>query len=174
MWFSLLALPAAVACSLLLLFRIERRWWRRSVQVALILSLAFHLFVVIVACGAKIFPGLQEVTAVAVRTTQPEQRLEISAQPREQIWNEPNELETPQPEVELERAQPSAEKATEISRPLPTNDEPSQPSPQLARRENSAEAVPKVGAAPSQLSRRMETNQKVSSEPSVAVAAPAT
>ena len=103
MWFSLLALPAGVAASLVALFRIERRWLRRSVQTALILSLAAHLLVLIVAYGSRIFHDPPPMRAAVARTITPERRLEISTQVNEQFWEVPNEIATPEPEVAVER-----------------------------------------------------------------------
>lgn len=163
MWGSLLAIPILVGLGLLVLSHVEHRFWRRSMQVALLLSLAFHLLVLIIAYRAAFFSGKNPLQVSVQRHITPIPQLEISVRQTEEIWNQPNEIETPQTEVTAERQ--SATRPTE-TRPSPNvaaEDSAAQPNPNLQRREQN-DSAPQSGQALSQISRHVDPRARQSRE----------
>ena len=172
MWVSLLILPAAIAVLLLALKFIDSKRLRRSLQLAMILSLATHCGFVIFARQTSIFDGFfLEVN----RTTTPvkQQRvLHVSSQVKTMPWLESNPTSLP------ESTEPAPEKQarteTSTARPQPSDVAKQQPTenPQLVRRQQLSETVPRLGKSVSRLKRQTE-NQQLKSSEKVALAQPA-
>ena len=110
MWGSLLILPAFSALALFLLFYLDDSFLRRSLQLAIILSLAVHMLILVVTSVVHIFqnPFQQPEKKVAQRQ---ERTIEISDQHTQFVWEETNPRETPEPEIEAERQQLSSLKS---------------------------------------------------------------
>ncbi len=170
MWASLLAIPILVGLGLLGLSYVEQRFWRRSIQIALLLSFAFHLFALIIACRTEIFGGRP-----AIQVAQPSRpaqipQLEISVTQAEEIWNQPNEIETPDTEVTNEREQNSTVAQPTVARAASNDAAQVNPNPKLDRRESASETTPQVGQSLSMKSRRLDTPSRQSREITVAAA----
>jgi hypothetical protein len=171
MWASLLALPLLVGLALLGLSYVEHRVVRRSIQFALLLSLAFHLLVVIVAFRTLIFSGRPPSEQTKFQPS-PIPRLEISLSPREEFWNQVNEIETPRPEISNEHPPTGREqpKITRVESPETASD---QSNASIERREDPADPTPRLGESLSTVSRRNAAANPTSRELSVAAAADA-
>ena len=170
MWASLIGLPIIVGLAVLALSYVEQQFWRRSIQVALLLSLAAHLFILIVACRTEIFRAYAPVQTAVAQRPSPIPQLEISVTPTEEIWNQPNEIETPDSDVSNQRQSTSNGQPSE--NPSLANAAESDPSPNLNRRESSSEITPQIGQSLAQRSRRHETPSRKSRELAVASPAP--
>ncbi len=157
MWVSLMVLPAAFAIVIFALRFMDDRRWQRSVQLAVILSLALHCCFIIFAHQTNVFEGFfLNVNRISSSVNQP-RVLHISRNVEEQPWMEINEVPTPVPEE-----QPVIEKQAEVDtatvRPQPTPVESQQTSenPQLVRRQQVSRTVPRLGENVSRLSRQTE------------------
>ncbi len=173
MWASLLALPILVGLGLLGLSYVEHRIWRRSIQVALLLSFAFHLFVLIVAFRTEVFGGRPQNQIAQFQRPTPIPQLEISVTQADEIWNQPNEIATPDTEVTDEREQNSTMTQPTAARAEVVDAAQANPNPKLERRELTSETTPQVGESLSKKSRRLDAPSRQSRELTVAaVSAP--
>ena len=163
MWGSLLLLPALSALAVFLLFHLDDSRLRRSLQLAIILSLAAHLLVLVSLSVVNIFqnPFEQPERKVAQRQ---ERTIEISDRRAQFVWEQPNAQETPEPQVETERQK----KTTTNNQPQPVPVKNTKPEfkPQLVRRETPARSVPRQDKSLSQLRRQERNLQPKSSQQS--------
>lgn len=169
MWGSLLAIPILLGLGLLALSYIEQRFWRRSFQIAMLLSLAFHLAVLIIAYRTEIF-GRNIVQVAQSQRPTPIEQLEISVVPTEEIWNQPNPIETPQTEVATERQANTSPAQSQTAREALADDAQSQPNANSQRRESAAQ-TPQAGQSLSERSRQTEAVSRQSRELAVATSA---
>ncbi len=166
MWTSLMILPAAFAVVAFTLRFIDDRRWQRSVQLAVILSLALHCCFVIFAKQTDIFTGFLFVDHRTPNTVNQPRMIHISRQVDEHFWQEPNEIEIPVPDE-----QPVTERIAQVEtspvRPQPTPVETQQPTnnPQVVRRQQTSRTVPRLGERVSTLRRQVENVQPKSSQP---------
>jgi hypothetical protein len=136
-WGGLVALPAALAGSIVLFRRLGNQRLRRSLQFGAILSLAIHLVIVLVSSRIAIFGGY---TPVVQPQAQPRHRprvVHVAAEaPARRVWQETNRvaLANPTDDASMERTerQPTA---TQRSQPLPVVDAEITVDPELVRRE---------------------------------------
>ena len=156
MWGSLLVLPAAVVAAIFVLYRLDNQNLRRSLQLALVISLAVHLVVLMVASVTEVFnnPFETEQPRVAQR---PPKTITVRNRTTPFVWQKSQQKPTPEKEVELERPQPQAE----IEKPQPTPVEKTErnPQPQVVRREQIAPTVARRDQELSEL-RRQAQDQK--------------
>ncbi len=165
MWGSLLILPAISAVAMLLLFYLDDSILRRSLQLAIILSLAGHMLILVVTSVVNIFqsPFVQPEKKVALRQ---ERTIEISDQNTQFVWEETNPRETPEPKIEAERQTPTT---TNVKpQPIPVETTQTEFNPQLQRRETPAETVPRQDQQLSQLRRQTRNFQLKSSQQNAA------
>ena len=161
MWGSLLVLPLFAALAIFLLLNISDNRLRRSLQFAIITSLAVHLMILVFASVINIFqnpfmPSERQVAQRPIRT------IEISDQRAAFVFEETNARETPEPEVETERQK----KTTTQLQPQPVPVVETKPviDPQLVRRETTAQSIPRQNRALSQLRRQTRHLQPQSSQ----------
>ncbi len=115
MWGSLLVLPAASVASIFLLYRLDDRRLRRSLQVALLTSLGLHLLMLVFAAATDIFGSSVRIPQV-VATKQPEKRIVVSNRNQQTVMQQPRKFETPDSDVETEKTQATT---TSQSQPVP-------------------------------------------------------
>jgi len=172
MWVSLMILPAAIAVLTFALRFIDSKRLRRSIQLAMILSLAAHCGFLIFAKKTSIFEGFL-VQANKDATVVKQQRvIQISQQVQTLPWMDENPV--PSPDVPQPTPQKQAKIDTATARPQPaavTSQTPTE-NPQLVRSQKPSETVPRLGKNLSRLSRQTENNQPKSSQ-QVAMAKPA-
>ncbi|MCH2181487.1 MAG: hypothetical protein MK108_05730 [Mariniblastus sp.] len=156
MWGSLLVLPAAVVVAVFVLYRLDNRRLRRSLQLALVISLAVHMVVLMVASATEVFnnPFQAEQPRVAQR---PQKTITIRNRTTPFVWQKSQQKPTPEKEVELKRQQ--AETTVEQPQPTPVEKTERNPQPQVVRREQNRPTVPRLDQQLSEL-RRQEQDRK--------------
>ena len=152
MWGSLLVLPALTAGSLFLLSRMDDSRLRRTLQFSLIISLAGHLLILIIASLISIFnnpfqPQSPQIAKRKVRTIQFSSKDNSIAIP----VRKPDD--TPEPEVEIERRETQV---TTTEQPIPVPQTEPTISPQTVRRKITRQTIPRFSESMSEL-RRSET-----------------
>ncbi|MFK7766285.1 MAG: hypothetical protein AB8B55_03505 [Mariniblastus sp.] len=151
MWGSLLLLPVLAALAIFSLFHLDNNRLRRSLQFAIITSLALHLSIMVFASVVNIFqnpfkPAERQIAQNRVRT------IEISDQQAAFIWQETNAQETPEPRVETEKQ--TKPTATAQPQTIPVPESTPQQTPQLVRRETTSKSVPRQNRELSKLRRQ--------------------
>ncbi len=149
MWGSLFVLPLVAAGSILFLISLDSQKLRRSLQLAIVVSLAIHLLVMVFASVTNIFqnpykPNERKVAQRPIRT------IEISDQRAAFVWEEANSRETPEPDVVPDKVQ---RPTTTVVKPQTVPVKESQPNidPQLVKRETPIQSVPRQNPELSQL-----------------------
>ncbi len=100
MWFSLLALPAAVTGMIITLLLTGNRRLRRSFQLAIILSLAGHCIFVIYAKQTRIFTAGLPAKETIPHQVQPNRSIRVAHSIAVQPWLKENKVPKPEtPEV---------------------------------------------------------------------------
>ena len=94
MWGSLLILPAAVSLSIFFLHRLDNSFLKRSLQFALILSLAGHLAILILASILSIFGQALPSDRPDVAQKQPKEIL-ITSRSTPYVWQKTDKKKTP-------------------------------------------------------------------------------
>ncbi len=167
MWLSLLVLPAMTAGAMFFLSQMNDTFLRRTLQFSLILSLAGHLLILIIASLLLIFSNgkqnnnWQKVAKRKVRT------IEFSNQNSSVSIPVTKPDNTPEPDVEIQRNQES--QVTSAEQPIPVPDSQPTVSPQTRRRETTQQTVPRFDESLSKLRRNRMSQQMKSS---VAVKSP--
>ena len=159
MWLSLLVLPALTAGALVLLSRMDDSKLRRTLQFSLIISLAGHLLILIVASLLLIFNSgtekeWRQVAKRKVRTIQFTNQNSSVSIPVSKPDN------TPEPEVEIER---NESQVTASEQPVPVQQTTPTVAPQATRREITQRTVPRFDESLSQLRRNNRPRQPKSS-----------
>ena len=160
MWLSLLLLPALTAGSLYLLSRMGDSKLRRTLQFSLIISLAGHLLILIVASLILIFTNdrikiWNRVASRNVRTIQFSNQKSSVSIPVSRPDN------TPEPDVDIKR---QSSQVTSAEQPMPVRKTEPTVAPQTNRRETTQQTVPRFSETLSQLRRnRMSRQEKISS-----------
>lgn len=159
MWLSLLVLPAITAGALYLLSRMNNSRLRRTLQFSLIISLAGHLLILIVASLILIFSSAQKKNwnRVAKRNLRTIQFTIQNSSVSIPVTRPDN---TPEPEVEIERQQSSV---TSAEQPIPVKQTSPTVSPQTQRREVTARTIPRFDETLSQLRRNRMSREESSS-----------
>lgn len=161
MWGSLFVVPLVATGSIFLLFQLNNHLIRRSLQFAIIISLAVHLLVLIVASAMNAFESPFEPTEPKI-AQQPNIRIiEISDQRASFVWEETNSRETPEPDVET----PREEKPTTETKPQPVPVKETQPDidPHVVKRKTVSETVPRKNRELSQRRRQTQNLKPQSS-----------
>ena len=161
MWLSLLLLPALTAGSLYLLSRMGDSKLRRTLQFSLIISLAGHLLILIIASLILIFANNRvkvwnRVATRNVRTIQFSNQNSSVSIPVSRPDN------TPEPDVEIKR---HSSQVTSAEQPIPVLKTEPTVSPQTNRRETTQQTVPRFNEALSQLRRNRVSRREKTSSP---------
>ena len=155
MWLSLLILPSAAAFSIYFLYRLDDSKLRRSLQLAILLSLAAHLLVMIVASMTDIFNNDFHQNKTEVAKRQP-RTITVRKKNSNFVWEKPNMRETPEKEVRPEKVETTTQKKPQTI-PVPEN-KPT-PQPQITKRKTTRSSVPRLDK---QLSQRRRQSQPAS------------
>ena len=154
LWGSLLLLPLAAVTAILVLHRLNNQILRRSLQLAILLSLSFHLLIMVFASVINIFqnpytPSQKQFAQRQVRA------IEVSDRRASFVWEETNSRDTPEPDAEAEKVQRTT---TTKAKPQPIPVKPkTKPdiSPQLVRRKTTKRSIPRQKPELSQLRRQI-------------------
>ena len=163
MWTSLLVLPSAAALAIVFLYQLDNSRLRRSLQLAIIFSLAAHLVILIIASMTSIFQNEFERQQPRTAQRQPKRTILISQRETPYIWQQPNLRESPpDPEVETQREETTT---TERPQPVPVETQRTQPvEAQIQRRETPSKSVPRLDRNLSQRRRQTRNLKPKSSE----------
>lgn len=172
MWLSLMILPAAVAVLLLLLRCVDDRRIRRSLQLAVILSLAAHCVFLILAQRTSVFHGLLEEAARETAPLRPQRVIQISQQTETRPWTEVLPTSTPAPETPEPERDRETENSPVARQPTPLENTTPSEHPQPVQRQQVTPTVPRMGQSLSRLSRQ-SPNLQPRSRQAVTVAQPA-
>lgn len=159
MWGSLLFLPTTAALAIYLLYRLDDARLRRSLQLAILLSLAAHLLILIIASTTNIFQNNFQQQRPKIAKKQ-KKTITIRNRDTNFVWEQPNLRPTPDPQVEVKR-----EQTTTQPKPQTVPVEPSKPTtnPQITRRETPSKSVPRLDKQLSQLRRQTKQSPQLSS-----------
>lgn len=167
MWGSLFILPLLALGAIVALFHLDSQRLRRSLQFAIILSLAIHLMILVTASVINIFQNPYKPNERQVAQQKQVRTIEVSDRRAAFVWEEPNSRNTPEPTVEPEREE---RPTTTNLKPqtIPLKETTPEIAPQIVRRETTAQSIPKQNPELSQLrSQPREAVQPSSSQKAI-------
>lgn len=153
MWGSLLALPILVVATIAVLQRLDNRHLRRALQFAIVISMAVHILILMIASVTNLFGSTR--TELAPETRKRPQRVILtnrSDEPR--IWERviPHDVADPELEVERQTATNSP------PQPIPIKSKPKETDSLVAKTAERSQTVPRFDESLSQL--RSSTSSK--------------
>ena len=161
MWVTLMVLPGFVAVTLAILRWVDHRWLRRSIVFAAILSLAVHLFLLVMAHWTYLF-GRPVDNEVAQPETNRSRPIRVTFRVERPVDPPVEQPPTPEPETQPIAKDPqptqtltksNTELATSDATQVQSSQRQQQPSPRVVRQ----------GRSPSELSRQTQENMPQSS-----------
>ena len=159
MWGSLLILPAAAAVAIALLYRLDDSKLRRSLQFAILISLAVHLLVLIATSLTFIF-GNQKVNEPVEMTKRPERKIIVTNRTKQLVFQQPQKHTVPDVQVEPEKQQATTKTKPQ---PVPVVPEKQNVKQEIVKKRQTESTVPKLAQELSKLSRsRSNAQPKVS------------
>ena len=166
----LLAVPLAVAALMVLCAVVDQRWFRRGMQLAVVVALFLHAVFFISSLQFEIFPDVvdsqdppRDLTENKKRVVLPEY-FQHKNDDRPKDFEKPVETETPTPQPktpEIQRPQPPQEQQ-EVQKPQPPTPTPENqptPTPNVVKQTQPQTAAPRHSLQPSQLSRQDNRRQ---------------
>ncbi len=161
-WPSLILLPIVITAMIVLLSKINSKFWRRSMQLALVISIIAHLIAFVWTVESLIFAKLvkpQDELTDLVRDREPIVAPDYTQQEQNEIQTELEEIvETDIPDPEPEELEPEREEIEEPEperpQPTPVPDPEETPRPQIVERQETTETVPRQSESMSRLSRQ--------------------
>ena len=156
MWGSLLALPLIVAVTILVLQRLDNRQLRRALQFAVILSMALHILIMVLASVTHLF-GKEHTTVAEQSIKRPNKVILISKQNQPKIWEQTTKHEVPEPEVEVEK---QATTTDMTSQPVPVKTNSKNRESQIAKTAERSQTVPRFDESLSKLSSNTDSRRK--------------
>lgn len=151
MWVGLMGLPVFAVMALLFLFSIKNYRVRRSLQLAIIASLAIHILVIFTAALTNIFENRFEQPSKKV-AQRPVRTIEISDRKAAFIFEEPNTRPTPEPVVDIKREKETTTVAE--AQPVPVVENKPEVNPQITPQKTKSLTVPRQSPELSQLKRQ--------------------
>ena len=151
MWAGLMGLPVFAVMAICFLFSIKNYKVRRSLQLAIIASLAIHLLVIFTAALTNIFENRFEEPSQKV-VQRPVRTIEISDRKAAFVFEEPNARPTPEPVVDINREQET--KTVDETQPVPVIENKPDVNPQIAPQKVKSQTVPRQSPELSQLKRQ--------------------
>ena len=151
MWAGLMGLPVFAVMALFFLFSIKNYKVRRSLQLAIIASLAIHLLVIFTAALTNIFENRFEEPSQKV-VQRPVRTIEISDRKAAFIFEEPNAQPTPEPVVDINREIETTTVAE--PQPVPVIENKPEVNPQVTPQKIKSQTVPRQSPELSQLKRQ--------------------
>ena len=151
MWASLMGLPVFAFMALLFLFSIKNYKVRRSLQLAIIASLAIHILVIFTAALTNIFENRFEQPSKKI-VQRPVRTIEISDRKTAFIFEEPNTRPTPEPVVDIQREKETTTVAE--TQYVPVIENKLEANPQITPQKTKSLTVPRQNPELSQLKRQ--------------------
>ncbi len=145
-WTALLLLPAFVAIMLIGLQKLNHRTWRRSLQLAIVLSALVHFLILILAAVVDVFGSGRPQTATPITKPRPERVILTSRRDPQPIWKEINQRETVEVSAtEATRTAESSATATETAEVSPSSSSVAAPTATAQRKSERSNARPVEG-----------------------------
>ena len=165
LWFSLLAIPVLVVSTTIGLRFVDNQRFKRTSQLALIVSLIVHLAMLITAHHLELFGGISESTDQITEEKKVTQKKEtlIPIIFDKQSWQQAEQTITPQPdEKKTEQKKQETQREVETKEtPTPIDKSQRKVTQNQNRLRKPAETIPKQSTTLSKLSRsKLETQPK--------------
>ena len=160
MWGSLLILPAAAGMTILLLYRLDDSILRRSLQIAILGSLAIHLLILVGSSLTFIFGNSIEQPDIVVAKT-PQRKILVTNKAKQFVFQKPTEHK-----IEDERkVQPEKKQTTVTTKPqtVPVEKQETPVEQQSVKRKTVQQSVPKLEKSLSKRSRSTRSKPNVAS-----------
>jgi hypothetical protein len=159
--FYVVLIPLIVAGSMVAFRFIDNKWFRRSMQLALVASAIFHVLVVILSAQAVVFTSLalEPKTHSPAADMRPENAVRISPEllrPRDdqpQDFERPVETQTPEVAPEEVKKEETEQESPRTPQPVPVPEPQRTERPALVKRPTTEQAAPRAAETPSKLSR---------------------
>lgn len=159
LWLSLMLMPAGLAAAIIALASINHRRVRRTLQLAIILSMIAHIIFVLSAYRVDVFDRWLAQSSTRTRSRAP-QSIQVPVEQEERPWEQVNVTETPEVQQPIEELEQEQVEQT-VERPQPTPVEQAveqQVNPNRIERTNPSRTSPQFSQQQSKLS-RSEQNQ---------------
>ena len=155
LWISLIAVPIVVLSLIVILHMVDNRLVRRSVQLALILSLAIHIALLIIAHFASIFNGVFVPKNVAQDAISKPRVVNQYVTFDTKTFKEVKKEEVPIEEIEeVTKKEVEPETAPEQPQPTPVAEPKKEVTPAVVRKQEQADSTPRRNEELSKLSRQ--------------------
>ena len=156
LWLTLLLLPSLAVLATWVLYMIGDKRLNRSIQLAIVCSLAGHLLFIMLAGAFSIFQTTPFKANPQAEKPLP-RVIEISDSRAKFVWEQPNQVPTPEPVVDLVKQ--AVESTTDMTpQPIPIENTRPTTDPSLVRQENKSQSLPRYDQSLSQL--RRQTNSQ--------------
>ena len=162
MWVTLMVLPGFVAASLAAIRLVDHRWIRRSVVFAAILSLALHLFLLVMANLTYIF-GRPIDAEVAQSDNNQSRPIRVTFRREQPVVEPEDQPDTPEPQIEPVERQDQPNQTLERSQTQLAHSATTQVN-SSQRSDQPSQTVVRHGRSPSELSSQNQNNLPQSSE----------
>ena len=159
MWGSLLILPVVAAVAIAVLYSLDDSTLRRTLQLAILVSFALHLMVLISTSLIYVF-GSQEISDPVVMKRKPERTITINNRNRQLVFQQPQKHVVPDVEVEVEKKVATIKTKPQ---PVPVVPEKQNLKQQMTKRRQTRSTVAKLSDEQSKLSRSRSNAQPKSS-----------
>ena len=166
MWGALLALPAATAAIVYALYRMDDTRFRRSLQLSILVSLGFHLLLLVVASFISIFQNPYQTPQREIAQRQ-QKTIVISKKQQPFVWEMTQKHAVANPNVEAQRQQ---SQSSAQAQSVPVERSQLTPTPQTVRRERTNTTIPRLDRELSQLRRSTSNVEPRSSVPAAMAA----
>ncbi len=163
-WTWLIAIPLVIVIALAALAYTGNRFLRRTMQLAIILCAIFHIALFIVAVETNIFSRFWLEIATRTKPLQPKNVVKVPKyfswqhnpeQRAQRDFEQPAKTKLPDPEPDVSRPTPIAQKPTVVQpQPRPILEPEEAVQPKLVKRKQTRDATPRWREQQSQLSRR--------------------
>lgn len=160
MWVSLIGLAITVPVTMLALERVNNQRLRRTLQLAIVISMSLHMLVMVVASMTDIF-GKDRMRVVDDSKSRPQKVLLVSKQNQPKIWEEVTKHDITEPEVEIE--QPTTTEQTPPQE-IPVKPDPRKLDNQITKSSTRTQSVPRFDESLSQLSSSTNSRRQSDSQ----------
>ncbi|MEM9409919.1 MAG: hypothetical protein AAGA30_02330 [Planctomycetota bacterium] len=161
MWGSLLVLPISAAISVVILYQVDDSILRRSLQMAILSSLAVHLLILVVTSLTQIFGAFVPENQEVVSRT-PERKIVVTNRAKKFVFQKPIKHEIQEKQVETTKRESSPVTQPQTN---PSQTQRNISNQQLVKRERTESTIPRLDREMSKLSRRESERTPKPSQP---------
>jgi hypothetical protein len=155
LWISLIAVPVVICSLIAILHLIDHRIVRRSIQLAMVLSIMFHIAVLIILHFTSIFKSFQEKNEIAREAERQPVVVNQYVTFETKTWREVEKREVPvEQEQEVEQQETQPDTSTQQPQPIPVEQPQQQPQPASVQKQQPSQSTPRRDQTMSKLSRQ--------------------